>query len=71
MKKHIKYYIEMLEEEMEVSKKKGLISVSEKIRKEIDRIKRMAKKNKHLSFSEKVQFEIEKRMKEHNKSNDL
>lgn len=61
MKSHIKYYIEMLQEEMEETKKKGLTSVSEKIKKEIDRIQRMAKKNPHLSFSEKVQAEIEKR----------
>jgi len=51
----------MLQEEMEATKKKGLTSTSEKIKKEIDRIKRMAKKNPHLSFSEKVQLEIGKR----------
>ncbi len=61
MKSHIKDYIEMLQEEMEIAKKNGLISHSEKINKEIDRIKRMAKKNPHLSFSEKIQIEIAKR----------
>lgn len=71
MKSHIKYYIEMLQEEMEETKKKCLTSVSEKIKKEIDRIQRMAKKNPHLSFSEKVQAEIEKRMRERNGNSDM